>query len=169
MTDVETFPEHRIANGANWFYWIAGLSAVNSVALLTGGDWSFIIGLGITQVIDAIALGMEAGTTGKLVAVAFDLVILGIVVAFGVFGRKSKWIYLVGMLLFALDTVIFVMVADWIGVGFHALVLFLMWPGFMAFAESTSFVPAPELAVEPVHAYGAAEIAPPPSADDHRL
>src|SRR5512138_3090367 len=44
----------RIKSGAAWFYWIAGLSLINSVAALSGSKWGFILGLGITQVFDAI-------------------------------------------------------------------------------------------------------------------
>ena len=151
MSQIEITPEQKIVNGANWFYWIAGLSAVNTVSYLTGADWSFIIGLGLTQVIDAIALGMELGTTGKIIVAVIDLMVLGVVVVFGVMARKSKWIYLVGMTLFALDSVIFIMASDWIGLGFHALVLFFMWPGFMAFAQRDAIYQASELApAEPV-------------------
>ena len=37
-------------SGANWFFWIAGLSLVNSLIILFSGEWSFIVGLGATQI-----------------------------------------------------------------------------------------------------------------------
>ena len=46
-------------NGSKWFYWIAGLSIINSVAHLAKGDFSFVIGLGITQIVDAIAFALS--------------------------------------------------------------------------------------------------------------
>src|SRR4051794_40879026 len=61
-------------NGANWFYWIAGLSLVNSVILLTGGNTFFFIGLGVTMMADAIAtvVGQRSPDIGPLVkGVAF--------------------------------------------------------------------------------------------------
>ena len=48
--------EKNLRNGANWFFWIAALSVVNSVILLLEGDRSFVIGLGVTQVINVAAL-----------------------------------------------------------------------------------------------------------------
>lgn len=44
--------ETRLNSGAGWFYWIAGLSLLNSIIMLSGSDLYFVIGLGITQIID---------------------------------------------------------------------------------------------------------------------
>ncbi len=48
MMTIET----RIRNGANNFFWIAGLSLVNTFIFLSGGSTSFVISPGITQIID---------------------------------------------------------------------------------------------------------------------
>ena len=79
--------ENQFRSGANWFFWIAGLSLVNSVILLTGSQWDFIVGLGITQIIDTIGLVIaeEIGIAGKIIAGVFDIIAAGIVVLFGVF------------------------------------------------------------------------------------
>ena len=47
--------ESRLKKGAGWFFWIAGLSILNSIIGLTGGGVNFILGLGLSQIIDAIA------------------------------------------------------------------------------------------------------------------
>src|SRR5216117_2936789 len=39
----------QLKSGASWFYWIAGLSLINSIVAFTGGQWAFLFGLGITQ------------------------------------------------------------------------------------------------------------------------
>jgi hypothetical protein len=44
--------EGEMRRGINWFFWIAALSLVNFVILRFGSDRSFVIGLGITQLID---------------------------------------------------------------------------------------------------------------------
>ena len=41
-------------SGAQWFFWVAALSVVNTLIGLSDSDWSFIIGLGITQMIDGV-------------------------------------------------------------------------------------------------------------------
>ncbi|MGI8656220.1 MAG: hypothetical protein ACR2LC_13505 [Pyrinomonadaceae bacterium] len=57
--------KRQALSGANWFFWIAALSMINSVVLLMNGQWNFLAGLGITQLIDgiAIALAKDAGNT----------------------------------------------------------------------------------------------------------
>jgi len=121
----------QLRSGASWFYWIAGLSLINSVAALTGQSWRFFVGLGITQVFDELALKM--GSSGKIVAFILDLLVAGMFVLFGVFAHKAHlWEFILGMVLFALDGLIFVLAHDWIGAGFHAFVLFFFFRGFTA-------------------------------------
>ena len=51
--------ESKFKSGASWFFWIAGLSIINSIILLAGGQWNFIVGLGVTQIIDVIGTQTE--------------------------------------------------------------------------------------------------------------
>jgi len=120
-----------LKSGASWFYWIAGLSIINTVISFTGGSWHFIFGLGITQVFDAF--GRTMGSSGPLAALMLDLGAAGVFVFCGVFANKAKtWAFLLGMALFAADALIFVLGQDWLGVGFHAFVLFCLFKGFSA-------------------------------------
>ncbi len=64
--------------GANWFYWVAGLSLVNSAVILGGGSIFFVIGLGVTLMADSLAAAIsqhhpEAVWIVKGVALAFDV------------------------------------------------------------------------------------------------
>jgi len=121
----------QMKSGASWFYWIAALSLVNSISAFTGSDWRFILGLGVTQLIDALGQSIEG--SGKFIALVLDLVAAGVLVLFGVFGGKGHlWAFVVGMVLFTLDGVLFLLVQDWIGVGFHAFVLYCLFRGFQA-------------------------------------
>ena len=43
--------EPEVMSGASWFWWIAGLSLVNSIMTHSGSDTGFIIGLGFTLVV----------------------------------------------------------------------------------------------------------------------
>ena len=54
--------ESQFQRGANWFLWIAGTSIINSIIILTGGQWHLVIGLGITQIFDEVAIHLAAGT-----------------------------------------------------------------------------------------------------------
>ena len=117
-------------SGASWFYWIAALSLVNTFAAFTGSDWRFIIGLGITQVVDIFAAGM--GGSARWITLAISLAITAGVAALGYYGRKIPGLLLLGIALLAVDAVIFVLAKDWIGVGFHALVIFFVFGGWGA-------------------------------------
>ncbi|SRR6266540_1541497 len=124
----------QLKSGASWFYWIAGLSLINSIAAFTGSQWGFILGLGITQAIDAFGQSLEGG--GKLVVLILDLLAAGIFVFFGVFANKRHtWAFIVGMVLYAFDGLIFLIAKDWLGLGFHAFVLFCLFRGFRACRE----------------------------------
>jgi hypothetical protein len=129
----------RVIRSASWFYWIAGLSAINVVSGAFGATIKFIIGLGISEVFTALAT--DAGTDGgSTLSIALLYAAgLGVTAFFGFCGwfarRPSSVAFVVGMVAFALDTLIFVYVSDWIGVAFHAYVLFNLWRGFVATAE----------------------------------
>jgi hypothetical protein len=131
--------ENRFKNGAGWFFWIAGLSLVNSIILMVGGHWNFLIGLGITQVIDGIATGIaseagaEAATIIKILAFIADIVVAGVFVIFGVLAMKRyKLSFIIGMILYALDGLIFLMVPDFLSIGFHLFALFGLYSGLQA-------------------------------------
>ena len=124
--------EKQLKGGGSWFYWIAGLSLVNSVIALSGSGTRFILGLGITQMFDELARGMGSGA-GLAVAVVLDLLAAAVFVFFGVFANKRHtWSFIVGMALYALDGLIYLIAQDWLGVGFHAFALFCLFRGFKA-------------------------------------
>ena len=130
--------DHRARSGLNWFYWIAGLSLLNSAAYLLGATFTFVIGLGVTQAVDGIvaALSAELGDTGGFLRIAgmgINIVIAGMFVLMGYFGRKRvRWPVIVGMVLYALDAILLLLVQDYLGVLFHALALYGIWTGLNA-------------------------------------
>ncbi|MBA4150844.1 MAG: DUF4339 domain-containing protein [Verrucomicrobia bacterium] len=134
VSEVEFALEKRAISGASWFYWIAGLTAINTISLLSGGEWSFIVGLGITQVFDV--LGREMGSVGMAVAAALDVVVIGIFALFGFFSRKHHaWAFITGMVLYTLDAGISLLGQDWLGLGFHGFALFCIFGGYKASRE----------------------------------
>jgi len=125
----------KYKSGANWFFWIAGLTIVTSILSFTGANWRFLISLGTTQVIDALANAMseELGGAPKVVALVLDLILSGVFVVFGVLANKKfLWAYILGMAVFIVDGLVSMLVQDWVGVIAHVVVVFFMVPGFMA-------------------------------------
>jgi len=125
-------------SAARWFYWIAGLSLVNTIMAMSSAGFVFLFGLGVTQLIDGAVGQMES--TGKMVGLVLNLVVVGIFAMFGFFASKQQsWSYIAGMVLYFLDAALILgasMMASvpvpWISVAFHAYVLFRLFTGLQA-------------------------------------
>ena len=131
--------QNQLRGGAAWFWWIAGLSIVNSIIMLSGGQWNFVVGLAITQFVDVIAhmLATRGNANVALaitaVGLALNVAIAGLFVLFGFLARKGMiWSFIVGMALYALDGLIFLWLGSWLNVGFHAFALFSLYNGLKA-------------------------------------
>ena len=127
-------------SGAHWFYWIAALSLVTSFVSLAGGRWGFFLSLGVTQVIDGLAVGLvdEGGVSGsiKAVAIVFDLLVAGGFALLGYLGARGHiWAFILGMAFYALDALIFVAFSHWLPVLFHAFALYCIFVGFRAASQ----------------------------------
>jgi hypothetical protein len=71
----------NLQSSGRWFYWVAGLSIINTLIMYFGGGVSFIAGLGISQFTDGVVY--EASSVVKLIALLVNIVISG---SFGIFG-----------------------------------------------------------------------------------
>jgi len=113
----------------SWFYWVAGLSLVNSIAALSGSGIRFLFGLGITQIIDGIA----TRTGSPAIGIILDILATSLFVFFGLFAMQGKrWAFLIGGILFGLDGLLLLLAADWLSILFHAWVLYRLAQGFSA-------------------------------------
>jgi len=130
---VSPLLEAQVKSAASWFYWIAGLSLVNSAIILFGGNWNFVVGLGLTQVVDTVAKQIEGGGAVTAIAIVFDLLAAGVFVVFGLLARRMMtWPFILGMVLYALDGLLLLYFGDLMGVGFHAFALFQLFTGVRA-------------------------------------
>jgi hypothetical protein len=128
--------EKQLLNGANWFFWIAGLSVINTLIFTFGGSTNFIVGLGITQLIDGFAYAI-AGEAGSNVPLIISFILDGLFIfLFSILGhfskRRKKWAFIVGMVLYALDALIFIWASDIVSIGFHIFALVMIFNGFNA-------------------------------------
>jgi hypothetical protein len=126
---------------ANWFYWIAGLSVINSQIVLGGSTSHFVVGLGITEIFDFAGKGLRG--PGEGVALFFSIGIAVVFAVFGYFANKlQQWSFLVGMIPYALDGLLLLSFSDFLSVGFHALVLCFLFKGFSAASNYATLRPA---------------------------
>lgn len=151
--------EASLRAGIDWFFWIAGLSLINSVVFLMGGSLSFVIGLGATQFVDGIisALTADLGASVfyRLVGFGMDVAIAGVFVIAGVLGRKRYgWAVIFGMILYALDGLLFLLVDGWLAIAFHAWALWGLWRGLQAINQLKAFEENEAFTGQPISAIG---------------
>jgi len=129
--------QQRINTGANWFNWIAVLTLINSFAAHSGSHFRFIIGLGTTQLVDAIG-----STNLAPIALAIDALVVATCAMVAYYARESRAVYIGGMIVYALDGLFLLLVGDIIGSGFHAFALYSLFKGVKAFSERAASTPA---------------------------
>jgi hypothetical protein len=132
--EAEVYRQH-MKSGARWFYWIAGLSLINSIAALSNSSWSFLAGLGVTQFISGFALGLsqDLGGAVTVIAMILDVIVAGFFVLLGAMALKGHaWAFMLGLVLYALDGLIFLAFQMWFPLAFHAFVVYSLYRGLAA-------------------------------------
>ena len=132
----------RVEHGGRWFYWIAGLSALNFVLFALGSDLGFALGTAIDWFVDGILEELApAFTWAAHVATIGLFVFLGLRATGG-----AMWAFVAGGLLYAVDALIFVLVGDWIGIVIHAFALFAIVNALLALRQLGATTVAPGVA-----------------------
>jgi len=134
--------ENQIKGGTSWFFWIAGLSILNTIIFFTGSSITFVVGLGATQFIDGFISALVkdvspgAGMVFRAIGFGLDFLFAGLFVVCGMLGRKKfRWAIIVGMVLYGFDGLISLVVGDWLATIFHVLALAGLWRGQKAINE----------------------------------
>jgi hypothetical protein len=138
--------------GANTFYWIAALSVINSLLTIFGAGRYFVIGLGSTLFVDAVAKTVSDQLGGSIlvliVGFVISLIINLIVAAFGAFaGDGKKWAFIVGMALYGVDALIMLAFTELLGFAFHLYFLWAIWRGLSALGKLQAARAADPMAV----------------------
>lgn len=122
----------EFTSGVAWFYWIAGLSIVNTILSFMDISRRFVAGLGVTVLVDIYSYMMNSNWI--TIAIAINVLIACVYVLIGIFSKKGYIaVYILGMILYALDAFICVrFIKDVIAVGFHIFVLYLLFKGLKA-------------------------------------
>lgn len=124
------FLDTRIRNAVDWFFWIAGLSLINSGAYFLNLDWSFFAGLGITQIVDGVmtAIANEVGNYGfipRIIGLMVNVGIAGLFAGAGLLGRKrNRAVIIIGMVLYGLDGLLLLAFGGYFSALFHGYAIF---------------------------------------------
>ena len=127
--------ESQFANGASWFYWIAGLTLINTIVSIFNGSYNFVSGLGITQIIDGIFYVLKDYFGNHIVylGAAIDLIFVAIFFVLGILAHKKMvWSMILGTVLYGIDILSFLFVTDYLSIAFHALAIFSIIKGIQA-------------------------------------
>ena len=135
-------------NSAKNFYWIAGLSFINSIITAFGGEFYLVMGLGSTLFVDyfAVGMGLEAPEMAIVftgIALVVSFIASGIFALFGFLGAKGKsWAYIVGMAFYGIDTLIMLALQEWKGLIIHLFFMYALFTGLRALNQLKKFEPA---------------------------
>lgn len=144
------------ARGIDWFKWIAILSAVNTGLFLFKTNTFFIFGLGITQVVNALS-SVFSETYGSSIMYIGLIINLLISLLYYFFYKRAMKLnrvpFMIGIILYAVDALLFVVVQDYMSLLFHTYVLYRFIKGFIDLSEYKKL-----LAEEPVEVLLAEEI-----------
>ncbi|PIP14390.1 MAG: hypothetical protein COX48_01090 [bacterium (Candidatus Stahlbacteria) CG23_combo_of_CG06-09_8_20_14_all_34_7] len=134
--------ENEVKGAASWFFWIAALSILNSIIFMFNLNWNFVIGLGVTHILNfvgkAFSENMISGV--KYLSLVTNIVLSAIFILIGLYAQKaSRKAFVIGIVLYSLDTVLFIFASDLLGIGFHLFALYFMFRGFQACKKINKF------------------------------
>ncbi|MCA1607841.1 MAG: hypothetical protein LC730_00050 [Acidobacteria bacterium] len=132
----EYAPSSNIFSGANWFYWVAILSAINTLIIFFFNIPNLFFALGTTQWLD--------GTTGtmnregwypplQITGLLLDLLIAAVFAGFGYLAKKGSDVaFVIGIFFYIVDGLLAIGLRDFFGSFFHLIPLFFMFKGLLA-------------------------------------
>jgi hypothetical protein len=125
--------EQAMKGAASWFTWIGGLSVLNSALTSSGKEFSFTFGLGVSQIGDAFMANDSPAldTLGFFISFGFA----GLFILFGWLARHWEPAFLIGVVIYGLDSILFLVAQDWVGFGFHLFALVLIISGYRAYRQ----------------------------------
>jgi len=138
--EIATIEEYqtKVNKSAGWFFFIAGLSIVNTVLVHTEQSLSFVIGLTITQFIDGFGIGIADAVDNEAITPwlpylfsAISICVSLTFVLFGWFGRKCmRGAYLFGIILYLMDSLLLVLYPTFMSVIFHIIAVIALFQGW---------------------------------------
>ena len=120
-----------VLHGADWFFWIAILSLINSLIVFYYQTPNTPLALGVTRWLDGTTTGFNASmATGGLITNILVAVVLAV---FGLLSRRGNDIaFVVGIFLYVIDSMLVIGLRDFFGFGVHLIALFFLVKGLLA-------------------------------------
>lgn len=129
--------ESAISSGANWFFWIAGLSVLNSLLSYFRGDWNFFIGLSGMHLVEVLA--QKDSTLVRGLGLNLNLGAALLFCWLGLLARKrNRRAFMAGFIVYLADSLVFLGLGDNASLGFHALGLFMILGGYRSVPKAAA-------------------------------
>lgn len=141
---VSTQQRQIVKSGPGYLANIGWFSLINTAIALLNGNVIFVIGLGITELVDIVA--QQFGSIAKVIGVVVNLGIAGMFIGLAKLAeRGDQEVYVLGMILYSLDTMLILGFALllksetslWLGVAFHSYFLFRLGQAYRVAGKSS--------------------------------
>jgi len=120
-----------VLHAADWFFWLAILSVINSLIVYYYKVPNTPGALGITQWVDGTTSGINASMT--TVSLVTNILIAGALAMFGLLARRGSDVaFVVGIFLYVIDAFLMIGMKDFFGFGVHLIALFFLVKGLLA-------------------------------------
>lgn len=121
----------RVRSGAGWFYFIGGLSVLNSIMAFAGSSMMMMFGL--TSTLFATYLGIQLGGTASIVGMAATVCVALLFVGLGWMAQRGAvWAFITGLALYSVDGVVTVVLKDYLGAFVHVAGIVFIALGLLA-------------------------------------
>jgi hypothetical protein len=121
----------KIRSSGKWFFWISILSLVNIVFLFSGVDKIFVLGMSLPFFINAIFQGIFSIPT--VFGIIMNILFIGFFVLMGFLSiNHYKTGFIIGLIIYFIDTLIFIVFMQWIPIAFHILALVMITRGLVS-------------------------------------
>jgi hypothetical protein len=122
----------RPYRGLNAFYWIAGFALLGSVVPVLAGSLPYPANLGIT------ATAVSLAGRSIVLCMIVNTWMAGLFAVLGGFAdRAERWAFVTGLVVYTADGVLSFVAHDFMGVGFHACLLFAIYRGMATRGQSS--------------------------------
>jgi len=120
-----------VLHAADWFFWLAILSVINSLLVYNYQIPNTPLALGLTQWIDGTSTAFNPTMTTS--ALITNLIIAAVMALFGYMARRgSDLAFVIGIFLYVIDAMLSIGVRDFFGFGVHLIALFFLVKGLLA-------------------------------------
>jgi hypothetical protein len=120
-----------VLHGADWFFWLAILSVINSLIVFYYQIPNTPIALGLTQWLDGTSGAFNGSMSSSELVI--NLLIAGVLAAFGYLARRGSDIaFVLGMFVYLMDAFLMIGLRDFFGFGVHLIALFFLFKGLLA-------------------------------------